>query len=174
MNIVRGKTYDTYEAAGLSLWNAVRDRLEASLSAVAAGEASPVYGQDYLAHARIGQGAFRVLVTDACHRRCAVTGERTLPVLEAAHIKPYASAGPNQVRNGILLRSDLHKLFDLGYLTVSEDLHVEVSSRIKEEHENGHEYYEHSGQKLVVVPEYLQEQPFRDYLAWHNNEVFIP
>jgi putative restriction endonuclease len=37
---------------------------------------------------RLGQGAFRLLVTDAYQRRCAVTGERTLPVLDAAHIRP--------------------------------------------------------------------------------------
>ena len=38
--------------------------------------------------ARLGHGAFRLLVTDAYQRRCAVTGERTLPVLDAAHIRP--------------------------------------------------------------------------------------
>ena len=52
-------------------------------------------------------------MTDAYERRCAVTGEKTLPVLEAAHIRPYALLGPHRVNNGLLLRSDLHKLFDL-------------------------------------------------------------
>jgi putative restriction endonuclease len=80
---------------------------------------------------RLGQGAFRVLVTDAYQRRCAVTGERTLPVLESAHIKPYARSGPHSNNNGLLLRSDLHKLFDLGYITVTGDMRIEVSKRIK-------------------------------------------
>jgi putative restriction endonuclease len=47
-------------------------------------------------------------------RSQAATGERTLPVLEAAHIKPYGSGGPHQPENGLLLRSDLHTLFDEG------------------------------------------------------------
>jgi putative restriction endonuclease len=62
-----------------------------------------------LVQQRLGQGAFRLLVTDAYQRRCAVTGERTLPVLDAAHIKPYAASGPH----------DPHAQFDAGYITVS-------------------------------------------------------
>ena len=83
----------------------------------------------------MGQGAFRVLVTDAYTRRCSVTGERTLPVLEAAHIKPFAVAGPHIISNGLLFRSDVHKLFDTGYLTITSDHKTEVSRRIKEEFE---------------------------------------
>lgn len=45
---------------------------------------------------RLGQGAFRVLVTDAYQRRCAISGEKTLPVLEAAHIRPYSQHGYRQ------------------------------------------------------------------------------
>jgi putative restriction endonuclease len=75
------------------------------------------YGAAYLAKARIGQGAFRVLVTEAYNRRCALTGERSLPVLQASHIKPFAKQEPHRVSNGLLLRSDLHLLFDTGLLT---------------------------------------------------------
>ena len=46
---------------------------------------------------RLGQGAFRVMVLDAYHRRCSVTGERTLPVVEAAHIQQYVSPSSNHV-----------------------------------------------------------------------------
>jgi putative restriction endonuclease len=82
---------------------------------------------------RLGQGTFRVLVTDAYDRRCALTNEKVLPVLEAAHIRSYAEDGPHRVDNGILLRSDLHILFDRGYLTVTPSLRVEVSRRIHDE-----------------------------------------
>ncbi len=68
------------------------------------------YGEVYYIHPRLGQGAFRVMVTEAYQRRCAITGEKTLPVLNAAHIKPYAEEGPHEVRNGLLLREDLHTL----------------------------------------------------------------
>ncbi len=122
---------------------------------------------------RLGQGAFRVMVTDGYQRRCAISGERTLPVLEAAHIKPYAKEGPHNIRNGLLLRSDIHTLFDDGYITVTPDYHVEVSKRIREEYDNGRDYYRHHGNQLLVLPP-KDQQPLKEYLLWHNNEVYKP
>ncbi|MGH6972931.1 MAG: HNH endonuclease, partial [Caulobacteraceae bacterium] len=86
-NIVAFKTYNTAEREGLALWEAVQDRLATGLGP---GVAEPParFGEPQLIRPRLGQGAFRVLVTDVYHRRCAVTGERTLPALEAAHIRP--------------------------------------------------------------------------------------
>ena len=97
---------------------------------------------------------------------------RSLPVLEAAHIKPYAADGPHRLSNGILLRSDLHKLFDLGYVTVTPDLHFEVSQRLKTEWENGREYYAHHGQSLRFHPSDEWSRPSREFLAWHNENRF--
>jgi len=68
------------------------------------------YGPERLVRPRLGQGAFRVLVTDSYDRRCALSAERTLPVLQAAHIKPYAVGGRHDVSNGLLFRSDIHML----------------------------------------------------------------
>lgn len=56
---------------------------------------------------RLGQGAFRAMVSDAYSHRCALTGYRVRPVLEAAHIKSYASGGEHRLDNGLLLRSDV-------------------------------------------------------------------
>ncbi len=53
----------------------------------------PRFGTPVTIMPRFGQGAFRVLVTDAYASRCAMTGERTLPALEAAHICPFADGG---------------------------------------------------------------------------------
>jgi putative restriction endonuclease len=174
-NIVRGKTYSTDDSNGLSLWSEVQRKIE--------GFAKPEerlvfpdqqvrYGAEYLARARLGQGTFRVLVTDVYKRRCAITGERTLPVLESAHIKPYALSGPHSINNGLLLRSDLHKLFDRGYITVTPEFNIEVSRRIKEEFENGHDYYAYHGKKLASMPEKPIYNPSRDYLQWHNEKRF--
>jgi len=80
----------------------------------------------------LGQGTSRVLVTDIYARRCVVTGERPLPILQAAHINPVAPGGPHDRRNGLLLRSDLHTPFDRGYITVSADLQLKVGGRICE------------------------------------------
>ena len=79
----------------------------------AAGFSAPAarYGEPTLVRPRLGQGAFRVLVTDNYHRMCAVTRERTLPALEAAHIRPFAEGGEHEASNGVLLRRDLHSLF---------------------------------------------------------------
>jgi len=96
-NIVRGRTFDTEEGDGSRLWNAVSERLRGIGAPADTSEEPARYGAEYLTHARLGQGAFRVLVTEAYERRCAITGERTLPVLEAAHIKPYAETGPHLI-----------------------------------------------------------------------------
>lgn len=170
-NIVQGKAYASSEPAGARLWAAVMERL-APINADQVSE-SPRFGADYLTHARLGQGAFRVLVTDAYERRCAITGERTLPVLEAAHIQPYAESGPHLVSNGLLLRSDLHTLFDRGYITVTDDLRVRVSRRIREEFANGREYYRHDGQPLLVAPQSPHDRPAADFLRWHADTCFL-
>ncbi len=171
-NIVQGKSYDMTQGVGLDLWNAVRTRLPLPADAREVQDETPRHGQEFLSRARLGQGAFRVLVTEAYDKRCAITGERTLPVLQASHIKPFALQGPNRVSNGLLLRSDLHILFDRGYLTVTPDLMIEVSSRIKEEFENGREYYAHHGKPLTVSPGAEIDRPKSEFLRWHNEHVF--
>ena len=128
--------------------------------------------REVLSRVRVGQGTFRTLITDAYQRRCAISGEKTLPALEAAHIKPYAESGPHAVSNGLLLRSDLHKLFDSGYVTVTPQHRVEVSSRIKEEFENGREYYRYHGKPMLILPEGINRQPDPRYIQWHNEQVF--
>src|SRR5437660_4928874 len=172
-NIVRGRTFDTEVADGSRLWNAVSEHLRGIAAAADTLKEPARYGAEYLTHARLGQGAFRVLVTEAYERRCAITGERTLPVLEAAHIKRYSEAGPHLISNGLLLRSDLHILLDDGYVTVTEDLRVDVSKRIKEEFENGREYYQYRGKPLVIVPGGSEERPSVEFLRWHNQHKFL-
>ncbi|MDO9119806.1 MAG: HNH endonuclease [Nitrospira sp.] len=181
-SIVQGKSYETDESIGAGVWAEVQARLRMGdavkppvLEGGASRQAEEVarYGAEFLTRARLGQGAFRVLVTDAYTRRCAITGERTLPALEAAHINPFAKSGPNQTANGLLLRSDLHKLFDLGYLSVTPDLAVEVSRKIKEEFDNGRDYYALHGRKLVVVPPTVKDRPSVQFLAWHNSNVYL-
>lgn len=177
--IVQGKSYDTAEGIGLALWQKTEVLLNKYLTeATYEGEksqliledtASPQYGNSILKKVRLGQGAFRVLVTDAYTRRCSITGEKTLPVLEAAHIKPYSESGPHFISNGLLLRSDLHKLFDSGYITITNDYKVEVSKRIREEFQNGKEYYQFHGRELCYLPERHIDRPHEKFIEWHNN-----
>jgi len=173
-NIVQGKTYDSAGGDGADLWQQVLARVRVDVTKSAIGDTAEQrrYGDAFLTRARLGQGAFRVLVTDAYQKRCAITGERTLPVLEAAHIQAFAAAGPNLVSNGLLLRSDLHTLFDRGYVTVTPDLRVQVSRKIREEFENGRDYYAHHGKPLTVLPRRDIERPDSAFLRWHNEERF--
>jgi predicted restriction endonuclease len=94
-----------------------------------------------------------------------------LPVLDAAHIRPFALEGSNKPDNGILLRSDLHPLFDRGYVTVTPDRHFEVSRRVREEFDNGREYYALHG-RGIFVPRRIALRPAGENLAWHNENVF--
>jgi HNH endonuclease len=162
-NIVRGRYYDTDKADGASLWASVQERFEDPLASGLPDqvqETSTRYGEPTLIMPSLGQGAFRVIVTDVYRRRCAITGESTLPVLEAAHIRPFAKNGSNDVSNGMLLRSDFHKLFDIGLVTVTPDLHVEVSPQIKEEWFNGKTYYRLHGKPLSkILPTARAEHP---------------
>lgn len=174
-NLTRGKSYDTDAGEGRRLWERVgmAQRAVLPLAADAVSEGPrPAYGKATLVQPRLGQGAFRVMVTDAYERRCVVTGERTLPVLEAAHIKPYSLVGKHEISNGLLLRSDLHRLLDLGYLTVTpDDLRVRVSKRIHEEFENGRDYYALDG-RTIRAPHVGYPPPAGEMLDWHVQVVF--
>jgi putative restriction endonuclease len=167
-NIVRGRGYDLSKEPGLSLWR----QLQTSLSISPGIREEPArYGEPALTYPRLGQGSFRVLVTDVYERRCAVTNERTLPALDAAHIKPYSYDGLHTVNNGILLRRDLHALFDKGYITITPNMTVEVSKKIKEEFENGRDYYRHHGNP-IRLPINITNRPAVDFLEWHNSNVY--
>ncbi len=170
-NVVSFKTYTTDERDGMQLWDAVQDAIGAP---AASGFAEPAarYGEPTLVRPRLGQGAFRILVTDNYRRRCAVTRERTLPALEAAHIKPFADGGEHEASNGVLLRRDIHSLFDAGYVTITPTLNFEVSRRIKEEFENGRQYYELHG-RTIAAPGDPRSLPDRVALAWHNENRYL-
>ena len=174
-NLIQGKTYSTGEPDGAALWAAVQERLARDtvpLVGYPPADQLPRYGAEMLMHPRLGQGGFRVLVTEAYHRKCAMTGERTLPVLQAAHIKPYSQDGPHDVRNGLLLRSDLHTLLDRGFLTITPDYRVEVSQRIRKQYENGRDYYKMHGKHLVVLPDRAIDRPSPDFIEWHNHKIY--
>lgn len=170
-NIVSLKTYSTGTEDGKRLWEWAEGFIPGTNELVGFKEQAARYGEPALVKPRLGQGAFRVLVTDAYGLRCAVTKERTLPALEAGHIRPYSEGGEHMVSNGLLLRRDIHSLFDLGYVTVTTDHRFEVSSRIREEFENGRDYYAMHGSK-VTVPERAEFQPDHSALEWHNTEKF--
>ncbi|CRI65844.1 Restriction endonuclease [Thiocapsa sp. KS1] len=173
-NLVTGKSYDAATGEGLRLFEQARSAImEVQASEIKSDDEAPRYGEDRIIKPRLGQGGFRVLVLDEYERRCSITGERTLPVLEAAHIRPYSDNGPHEISNGLLLRSDLHTLFDRGYMTVTSNLRVEVSRRIREEFSNGRDYYALHGKELKVFPSTPSNRPNPEFLKWHNDNCFL-
>ncbi len=173
-NIVQGKSYELLTGIGQRLWEQIQIRLagkEPLARDLEVLERKERYGSPTVILPRLGQGSFRVMVTDAYRRRCAVTQERTLPALEAGHIKPFKESGPHRVSNGILLRSDIHRLFDTGYVTITPDYQFEVSRRVREEYKNGRDYYALNGRQ-VLLPEMKEFHPDREFISWHNINVF--
>ncbi len=170
-----GQRYDLTIGEGKRIWEECLARVQ-RLDAPAPHLPSMVDGARYGApclHApRLGQGIFRVQVLDAYGRACAVTGEHSLPVIEAAHVMPYARGGQHDVRNGIALRTDLHRLLDRGYVTIGEDMRFVVGKRLKSDYDNGRTYYVLSGQP-IAVPEATTLRPLEEVLAWHREHVYL-
>ncbi|WEK52448.1 MAG: HNH endonuclease signature motif containing protein [Candidatus Kaistia colombiensis] len=82
---------------------------------------------------RQGQARFRDQLIDAYGGRCAITGTPIIATLQAAHIKPYDGPSTNSVSNGLLLRADIHNLFDLGLLQIDpQSLSVVASPDIRQ------------------------------------------
>lgn len=173
-NIVQGKAYDLRLGTGKELWEKVQSLLKARRGeAIYVGEGDrPVYGEPVLVRPRLGQGSFRVLVTDAYQRSCAVTREKALPVLQAAHIKPLPQSGKHEIGNGLLLRSDVHTLFDRGYVTVTRDFKFLVSRRLRSDFDNGEQYFKLNEQKIWVPPR-AEQRPAPELLEWHANTIFL-
>jgi len=172
---LRYKGYDLTEGEGLRIWQECQERAQTVrlATAVTQGVREQIqrYGEPVLVLPRLGQGAFRLAVTAAYARACSVTGEHSLPALEAAHIRPYGQGGEHAVNNGLLMRSDLHRLFDRGYITVTPERRVEVSRRLKDDYNNGVTYYPFHG-KEVALPQARDEAPAVELLRWHNENVF--
>jgi len=174
-NIQGYKKYSLSDPTAVQLWQRVQHQLQAMpllISPIIQPHDRPSVGKPLLVTPRLGQGSFRAKVLDAYNRRCAVTGERTLPALQAAHIRPFSIVKTHEITNGLALRSDIHQLYDQGYVSVRPDLKFVVSPRIREEFENGRDYYALDGRE-VRVPSNPEDRPSNDSLDWHFSVPFL-
>jgi putative restriction endonuclease len=119
--------FESLNPKAIPVIDPVNDVLEAMASTevdqetAAAGEA---LDDDYDARLRVvrqivarrGQAGFRAALLEAYRGRCAITGFDAAAALEGAHLRPYRGPDSNAVTNGLLLRADIHTLFDLGLL----------------------------------------------------------
>ncbi len=168
--------YDLSAGEGARVWQeclAAAGRLGAARDPVRAGIlGGPRFGTPTLVRPRLGQGTFRIAVMDAYDRACAVTGEHSLPALEAAHIRPFSASGPHEVGNGVLLRADLHRLFDKGYVSIDANSRLLVSDRLKDDFSNGRSYYPLRN-RLLELPTPASLRPAREFIDWHREQVFL-
>ncbi|MBM4418402.1 MAG: HNH endonuclease [Chloroflexi bacterium] len=187
-----GAGYDLTRGEGRRIWEECLDRVRARQPHAIAEHGSATQGvterdagalerflepvarsgSSILVMPRLGQPIFRVRVLDAYGRACAVTAEHSLPVVEAAHIQPFASGGRHALANGIALRSDIHRLFDRGYVTIDHEYRFAVGSRLKADFLNGRSYYHLHGRPLNL-PAQATARPAPDLLAWHRDRVFL-
>lgn len=170
-NIVVGKGYSTDTDEGLRLWQMVGERL-ATTPAAPMPVTGDRYGKPVQMRQRLGQGAFRLSVTDGYGRSCAVSGEKTLPILDAAHIRAYGDGGDHEMSNGLLLRTDIHRLFDLGYVTVTDRNCFAVSERLKADFDNGRHYYAMQGTE-IAMPRPGFAPPAPETLRWHRENRYL-
>ena len=172
--IVSGKGYDLTSGEGRRLYEACLESAEASERAAEWTDEAQLAarrGRPLEVRPRLGQATFRIAVLDAYSQRCSVTGERSLPVVEASHIRPFAQGGEHAVRNGLPLRRDIHRLFDLGYVSVRPDRSFAVSRALRDQYENGRVYYDLDGTE-VREPGRPGDRPDPERLEWHYEEVF--
>jgi putative restriction endonuclease len=174
-NIVQGKTYDLATPATASYFEQVMRRLLDAPADLDVAQPwhrpGPVYGDPRLAPYRLGQHAFQAKVLDAYSRRCSITGDKIKPVLQAAHIRPLPAGGEHRLDNGLLLRSDVHTLFDRGYLGIDPKYRLLVSRRLRDEFGNGEQFYSRAGQ-TINLPQRRSDRPNPEFLEWHADEVF--
>lgn len=112
---------------------------------------------------RQGQAAFRAQILEAYSNQCAITGCKAVAVLEAAHIVPYRGEHTHRVDNGLLLRADIHTLFDLGLLWITEELKVAVADSLADT-----EYADLIGQALRL-PKRAGDRPNPVHLEAHRD-----
>lgn len=110
---------------------------------------------------RQGQTDFRKKVLDAYNHKCAISENDVEEVLEAAHIFPYKGKDTNTINNGILLRSDLHLLFDKKLIRINQEYIVEISPQLVNT-----VYKKYSGIKLRL-PSELKNYPNTNALMSH-------
>lgn len=177
--IQQGKTYDIQAGEGRRVFQQCLEIAQArehywNVEPAAAGEAAEEperYGTPILVRPRLGQGLFSLAVRDAYEGACAITREHSVPVLEAAHIKPYSRGGEHRVSNGLLLRRDLHRLYDRGYVTITPDYRFRVGDSLRDEFKNGRSYYDLDGSR-IYTPEQAKLRPSQQLLEWHRTDVF--
>lgn len=157
-----GKVYSLKKEPGRSLWQDCvwRSRQRGDRTLIKDAEDVRVSLEP---RPRLGPLSFAAAVIDAYGRRCAVTGEETLAVLQPVRIRESSDWS---VANGLLLRADLARLFESGLATVTPDLRFVVSDAVDSD-----AYRALSG-TTIALPDKAGEHPLVEALWWHGEARF--
>lgn len=132
-----------------------------------------LYGKEEIIIPSLGPSSFRISVTESYNRRCAISGEGILPILDVSHFKAPIHKGPSINQNGILLRKDLNILFEKGYISIDQSLRVMVSPSLKKDYNEKGTYLNLEGKPLVNLPKNKIDYPAKEFIRWHNERVFL-
>jgi hypothetical protein len=125
---------------------------------------APVRSTKGVIEQRQGQSVFRQHLMMAYEYQCAVTRCKVRDALQAAHIDPVSATGQHLMQNGLLLRADIHNLFDRGLLTIDDNYKVCLHPSIR----TSVTYRSLHGKRLAVIPKNLAHRPGRKHLAKHR------
>lgn len=116
--------------------------------------------EDYKAqiNQRRGQGKFQGLILKAYNNACCISGETCPELLDAAHIQNYLTESSNHVQNGLLLRVDIHRLYDNGLLYIDDQFNILVSPLLK-----GTMYWQYN-RKSIKLPGDINDYPSKNAL----------
>jgi putative restriction endonuclease len=116
---------------------------------------------------RESQSSFREQLLKAYDGKCAISRETSKEVLEACHIQPYINIDSNHIQNGLLLRADLHILFDKGLIHIDENYRIWVSPDLKSK------FYDSYNGRQIYLPKKESDQPSKTALKHHKESIFI-
>ena len=119
---------------------------------------------------------FKQQVPKLYNYRCAISGmqvnsTKNASLVDACHIQPWSLNHVDTIQNGICLTPTLHRAFDRGLVTISDDYRTRVSSSFIEDSNSSYALGQFEGQKLYL-PEKAEYAPSLEYLEWHRDVVF--
>jgi putative restriction endonuclease len=124
----------------------------------------PRIGKKATTNIRAGQSEFKAKILRTYNNMCCISGETIPELLEAAHIQEYRNYNSNHVQNGLLLRVDLHRLYDNRLLFIDREYLIHVSSLITSQF-----YRQYHGQK-IRIPNSLSDRPSAEALEIRKDE----
>ena len=125
---------------------------------------------------RVNQNVFRQIVMANYEKRCAITGISNADLLIASHILPWAQNENERLnpQNGIALNGLHDRAFECGYITITPDFKIKISSKLKKDIKDEilKDYFIKYENQPILMPKRFN--PGLEFLKYHNDERFIP